>query len=266
MFWDTHTHTSFSSDCNASAESMIEAAIGKELLGICFTDHMDYNYPATEYDFVFDPAKREPALQALQEKYQDKIPVLIGIEIGLQPCAIQDNRALIASQEYDFVIGSSHLVQGYDPYYPEYFEGKSEHEAYLGYFESILENIQTYNDYDVYGHLDYIVRYGPNKNKNFTYREYADVIDEILRQIVHRGKGIELNTAGLKYGLGHPHPTEEILARYHELGGEIITIGSDAHSPEHIAYEFRCVPEFLKCAGFDYYTVFRERKPMFVKL
>jgi histidinol-phosphatase (PHP family) len=129
-----------------------------------------------------------------------------------------------------------------------------------------LDNLQTDADFDVYGHIDYVVRYGPNKNRFYTYEKYSDVIDEILRTLIARGKGIELNTAGFKYGLGHPNPTEEILARYRELGGEILTIGSDAHAPEQIAYDFAKVTEILRQAGFRFYTVFTARKPEFKKI
>ena len=84
--------------------------------------------------------------------------------------------------------------------------------------------------------------------------------------MIEKGKGIEINTGGFKYGLGHPNPTEEIIKRYCELGGEIITVGADAHKPEHIAFDFQKIPAILKDAGFKYYTVFKERKPVFLPL
>ena len=149
---------------------------------------------------------------------------------------------------------------------PEYFYGKVEDEAYLEYFESILDNLAVFDCFDVYGHLDYIVRYGPNTNKFYSYEKYKDILDKILRTIIQKGKGIEINTGGFKYGLGHPNPTEEILTRYRELGGEIITIGADAHTPEHIAFDFHKIPQLLTDCGFRYYTVFKERKPFFYKL
>ena len=88
-----------------------------------------------------------------------------------------------------------------------------------------------------------------------------DIIDEILRILIQSGRGIEINTAGLKYGLGHPNPHERILKRYRELGGELLSVGSDAHRPEHLAYEFDKVPELLLSCGFRYYTEYRQRKP-----
>ena len=164
------------------------------------------------------------------------------------------------------MIGSSHVMHGVDPYYPAYWENHTEEEGYQEYFESILENIAVFDGFDVYGHIDYVVRYGPNKNASYSYQKYADIIDEILKALIIKGKGIEINTGGFKYGLGHPNPTEDIIKRYHELGGEIITIGADAHQPEHVAFDFEKVPSILKEAGFTHYTVFKNRKPEFIPI
>ena len=141
MLWDTHMHTRYSGDSNAEPVDMINAAIRYGLHGICITDHMDYDYPNDSELFVFDVEKQQAELKILKEKYQESFPVLIGIELGLQPQAktVMQNQQLLAEHDFDFVIGSSHVVHGFDPYYKEYYEGKSEHEAYLEYFESILE-------------------------------------------------------------------------------------------------------------------------------
>ena len=266
MLWDTHMHCHFSGDSESSPESMIQEAITRGLPGICFTDHLDYDYKEEPGLFDLDFESYHAKIHELKEQYKNSISILFGIEIGLQPHLVADNRKVTDTYPFDFVIGSSHVVHGIDPYFDKFYEGKSEDEAYLDYFESILENISTNADYDVYGHLDYVVRYGPNKNKYYSYEKFADIIDEILGQLIQRGKGIEVNTAGFKYGLNHPNPTEDILRRYKELGGEIITIGADGHKPEHIAYDFYKIPGILKNAGFKYYTVFKERKPEFISL
>ena len=146
--------------------------------------------------------------------------------------------------DFDFVIGSSHVVHC-SFIIRLIMKDAAKHAAYLEYFESILENIAAFHEFDVYGHIDYVVRYGPEKNKNYSYDKYKDVIDEILRQLIAHGKGIELNMAGFKYGLGHRDPTEEILHRYRELGGEIITIGADGHAPDQIAWDFDKVRQLL---------------------
>ena len=152
------------------------------------------------------------------------------------------------------------------PYYPAYYKGRSERQAYLEYFASILENVAAFDAFDVYGHIDYVVRYGPNKNRDYSYRAYSEIIDEVLKTLIEKGKGIEINTGGFRYGLGHPNPTEDILKRYREFGGEIITVGADAHAPEDIAFDFQKVPEILKSCGFRYFTVFKNRKPEFIRL
>ncbi len=265
MLWDLHMHTNYSGDSDATPDSMVQRAIELGLSGICITDHEDLDYPEADL-FTLDLKKYHQMVSSLQQNYKHQIPVLFGIELGLQPHLAIIHTELIAEYPFDFVIASSHLVHGCDPYYPDFYKNRSEKAAYTEYFESILENLQYFSDFDVYGHIDYVVRYGPNKNKNYSYRNYQDIIDAILIRLIDMGKGIELNTAGYKYGLGHPNPTEDILLRYRELGGEILTVGADGHKPEHIAYDFHKVPDLLKFCGFRYYTVFQNRTPVFYPL
>lgn len=266
MFWDQHMHCNFSGDSDALPEDMIKAGIAHGLSGICFTDHLDYDYPEEPNIFLLDFDNYFKVLSDLREKYTDKISVNIGIELGLQTQAAGQNLAVAEKYPFDFIIGSSHVVNHMDPYYPEFFAGRDEDAAYMEYFESVLENINSDVDFDVYGHIDYVVRYGPNKNSFYTYEKFKDIIDEILTQLISKGKGIEVNTGGFKYGLGHPNPTEDIIKRYRELGGEIITMGADAHVPEYVAYEFDKTAQIIKNCGFKYYTVFKNRKAEFIPL
>ena len=266
MFWDQHMHCNFSGDSDALPEDMIKAGIAHGLSGICFTDHLDYDYPEEPNIFLLDFDNYFKVLFDLREKYADKISVNIGIELGLQIQAAGQNLAVAEKYPFDFIIGSSHVVNHMDPYYPEFFAGRDEDAAYMEYFESVLENINSDVDFDVYGHIDYVVRYGPNKNAFYTYEKFTDIIDEILTQLISKGKGIEVNTGGFKYGLGHPNPTEDIIKRYRELGGEIITMGADAHVPEYVACEFDKTSQIIKNCGFKYYTVFKNRKAEFIPL
>ena len=129
-----------------------------------------------------------------------------------------------------------------------------------------MENLDSFSDIDAYGHLDYVVRYGPNKNQFYTYEHYKDLIDEILKALIEKGIALEVNTAGYKYGLGAPNPHPDILRQYRRMGGELITVGSDAHAPEHLAYDFFRVNPLLKECGFSAYTVYENRKPRFLPL
>lgn len=264
--WDTHMHSQFSGDSHAPLDSMILSSIRKGLDGICFTDHLDIDYPDDPDMFLLDLPNYYTSVIANQEKYAGKLPIRFGIELGLQPHLAALHEDILSQYPFDFVIGSSHVVHGVDPYFAKFYEGREEKQAYREYFESILENINAFHDFDVYGHIDYVVRYGPNKNEHYHWEEYKDLIDEILQKLISLGKGIEVNTGGFKYGLGHPNPTEGILKRYHELGGEILTLGADAHAPEHVGFDFEKLPAILKEAGFDYFTVFRQRKPEFIKI
>ncbi len=264
--WDVHMHSQFSGDSKAPQEDMIMTAMDVGLGGICFTDHLDLDYPGYPDMFLLDLPNYVASVTSMREKYASRFPVRLGIELGLQPQLAELHRDILTQYPFDFVIGSSHVVHGADPYFASFYEGRREEDCYREYFESVLENIKAFDGFDVYGHIDYVVRYGPTRNENYSWTQYQDVIDEILKLLIEKGKGIELNTGGFKYGLGHPNPTEEIIARYGQLGGEIITIGSDAHAPEHIAFDFKKVVPILKEAGFAYFTVFKERKPEFVKL
>ena len=258
---DYHMHTSFSYDSDSAPEEMIQESIRRGLKTICITDHHDINF--TEQGFEIDFDRYIPTLQMLQEKYKDKIEVLIGMEFGLQPEFGMFAKKLAEEYPFDFIIGSLHIVDGEDPYYGNCFLNKTDEEGYRRAFELMLESMRKVSDYDSLGHIDYVVRYGKYQDREYSYTKYADYLDEILKHLIHNGKALELNTAGWKYGLPFAHPHQDVLKRYKELGGEMITIGSDGHKPEHVAYDFYKVKDYLEACGFKYYTEFRQRKPKF---
>ena len=263
-------HTNFSHDSEATPEQMIEGAIRKGLEVICFTDHYDKDNMSWGPEDIFEPEPYFQTLVPLQEKYRGKIEVRIGVELGLQPHLGEFYHEFVAKYPFDFVIGSLHSVRRKDVVYgmrhdPE-FQKLTDEEFYRITLEEMLEDVRKNQDFDVLGHIDYMVRYGKAQEKEYSYARYADIIDEILRTVIGKGKGIELNMAGLKYGLPFAHPHPDILKRYRELGGEIITVGADGHKPEHIAYDYDKVSDILKSCGFRYYTEFAGRRPVFRQL
>ena len=150
---------------------------------------------------------------------------------------------------------------------PTFFEGLSAKEAYMKYFNEVLENIKKYYyEFDVYGHLDYVVRYGNYGIKQINYDDFKDVLDTILMTLIRKDKGIEINTSGIRYGLNEPHPNIDIVKRYKELGGEIITVGSDAHQAKDLASHFEIVYQMLETVGYDEVAIYHHRKPDFVKI
>lgn len=264
---DYHIHSNFSGDSDSPMETMIEKAIDIGLERICFTDHMDYEYPEQYLEdgciFEFDMEAYCEKIQQMQENYKDQIEILMGIELGVKPNLAERLNNLVVSYPFDFVIASSHLLDNYDPYYPDYWESIGNNADYgiQRYFESIIENVEAFSNFDVYGHLDYIIRYVPDKTFQYEPERYQKIIDKLLTTIIQAGKGIEVNTGGLKYGLPFAHPKKELLKRYFELGGTYITIGSDGHKPEHIAYDFDIEAKILENLGITHYTIFEQRKP-----
>ena len=270
---DFHVHSVHSGDSDASMEAQVCAALRAGLSGLCFTDHYDMNYPYSSYPelekdcFELDMESYYTDFLRIRKLYGERMNLNFGIELGIQagegPLL---NAFLNAHPELDFVIGSTHLIHGKDPYYTSYFEGRDESAAYREYFEALLQNIREFHSFDVCGHLDYVVRYGPNQDRAYSFRMYSGIIDEILRLLLQYGCGLELNTSPLKKGCRECNPCSDILKRYRELGGEIITVGSDAHTPEVIGNSFALAAQVLTACGFRYYTTFSGRKPDFHKI
>lgn len=265
---DSHVHSLFSSDAEAPVEEMIEAAIQQGRTYFYLTDHHDIDYPVgeDERDFLLDMERYLVTLAELREKYQGKIAIRTGIELGLMAQIADSINAFAKKYPLDLIIGSSHLVHGQDPYYPQYYQGKTERQAYEEYFLSILENVKTFDCFHVYGHLDYVIRYGPNKDRFYNPMDYYDLFREILTRLIDGGKGIEINTGSLYKGFSYPHPHKTILQLYRQLGGEIITVGSDAHQPQYVGYGFDVAETLLKQCGFRYYTLFVDGKPQQIPL
>lgn len=273
---DMHMHTWFSTDSEACPRDMADEAVRKGLKTICFTDHFDKDDLEWGEEGIFDVDAYFVEMQKLQEEYAGKLNIRIGIELGLRTYLKDYYEELTKKYPFDFVIGSVHNVpykkdaEGNilytDPAAEKLFTDRTDKEAYRLMMETTLENVRTSDCFQTLGHLDYVIRYGKSREKEYSYTDYADIIDEILKLLIEKEKGLEVNSAGLKYGLPFAHPHPDVLKRYRELGGEIITIGADAHKPEHIAYDFAKAEEILKSCGFKYYTEFFEQKPVFKQL
>ncbi len=267
---DFHLHSSCSGDSTADMESMILRGIQLGLARMCFTEHHDIDIPpspeAPVNIYLLDTDAYLALFRKMRSKYEGRIRLSFGVELGLQPQVAAKNAAYVRGHAFDFLIGSSHVCHGRDPYYPSFYEGRTEEEAYREYFTSIIDNLEAFSDFDVYGHLDYIVRYGPNKDRDYSYEKYQDLLDRILELLLEKGIGLELNTGGHAKGLRELHPCTKVLKRYRKMGGEIVTVGSDAHAQERICADFSLAEAVLKECGFRHYTVFEERKPIFLKL
>lgn len=264
---DYHIHSIFSDDSEADLNDIIKKAISLGMKKICITDHHDIDFPTDKYgyDFQLDTDSYISAVKKYQDEYKDKIDIRLGVELGLMSDISEKIKAYTNKYpDFDFIIGSSHLVNGIDPYYPAYYEGKSEVQAVREYFESILENVSVIDDFNVYGHLDYIIRYCPSGEKVFHFTDYEDIFEAIFKKLIEKGKGIEINTGSLYKNMTYAHPHMDILKLYKGMGGEIITVGSDAHTPKYIGYGFEdTARDMLKSLGYKYFCTFKNKKPEF---
>lgn len=274
---DFHIHSKHSTDGKSTLREHIEQALLKGLDTICFTEHYDYgNHNAShplfleEYNISPDEASKSfiadvPPYIAevldLKEEYKNRISIRLGLELGLQPEIPEYFIKFAGEHPFDFLIGSSHECGALDPYYPDYLTGRTPMEAYRAYFTEEAHMAKNAPQaFDVYGHADYALRYNRPEGFEFHYSDFYDELDDFLKTIIENGKGIEVNTGGFRFFGSEPNPRIEILKRYKELGGEIITFGSDAHHCSELARHFDKAAEILLALGYKYYFVFNERK------
>lgn len=263
---DFHIHTSFSTDSEAPMESVIQKCISLGLKDIAITDHMDFDFPedaceSYEGNFTYDVDEHLAEFTRLKNIYGNKINMHYGAELGFADTAIDFYNNLLAKYPLDFAIGSLHIVDNMDPYFPKYWASyESERIAIERYLTKIIESQKLFKSYDSLGHCDYIFRVAP-EHKSYEYSEYSDYFDVILKTLIDEGKALEVNTAGYKYKLGVPNPRPCVLKRYKELGGELITVGSDGHAPEQLAYDYAKCDALLKELGYKYVFVYKDHKP-----
>ena len=259
---DSHVHSEFSGDSVESLERIIQRAKDLKMDEITITDHLDLDFPMEPNIFTLDFNKNIDKVKELKNREKD-IKVRIGIEIGLQPHLVQNYEMIFKNQDIDFIIGSSHSISRKDVSNKEFFLGKEKDEAHREYFLEVLENIDLFPGISVYGHLDFINRYGVgiyDNYKELNYDLHWEIIEKILKKLISKRIGLEVNTSGLRYGLENFHPHTRILKRYKELGGEIITIGSDSHKSEDLMKDFETVKKILKDLGFTHYCTFENKK------
>ena len=237
MIFDCHTHTKFSADSEMRAADAIARAQNFGC-GIIFTEHYDYDLP----EFTFDAA-------AYFDEYENfrSDTVHLGVEVGLTESARAANKNFLAQGDFDFVIGSIHVVDDIDIYNEIFYADKDKLTAYRKYFAVMAEEIAI-ADFDALGHIDYICRAATYENPEIEYATFKTEIDAVLKIIVERGKILELNTRRLDKILGLKELVP-IYTQYKNLGGKYITIGSDAHRVEAIGANFGSALEFAREIG-----------------
>ena len=259
--FDYHMHSALSFDGHSSPEEMVRAAEAAGLKEICFTDHIDRIFEEHE-PMLFSAEDYAKAYDSLNS---DRVLIRRGVEYGMRPRPEPQMDRDLAMREFDYVIGSVHFAEDLDVYFAPFWEGKTVEQAYRVYLQHVYDCLKTHDNFDVLGHLTYICKARANPTHELLrYEDHRELLDEILRLLAAKGKGMEMNTSGVDR-CGGFLPTADFFRRFKELGGQIVTVGSDAHTADRVGQYSREACEILKDI-FGYVCTFEKRNPIFHKL
>ena len=279
MFADYHVHCEFSDDSVYPMRDVCADAVSLGLDEICFTDHVDYGVKPEVEEYRRNPScapviDGQPhtnvdypsyfaSIDAVREEFAGKLTIRAGFELGTQSHTVELNHALVERYrgKIDFTICSIHQVGNKEFWTGEFQQGRTQAEYNMAYYEELLRVVENFDDYCVLGHMDLIKRYDPAGI--YPFEKTRDIIAAILERVIADGRGIELNTSSFRYGLPDLQPCTEILKLYRELGGRILTIGSDSHKPEHLAAHLAEVRERLRELGYTEFCTYENMRPIF---
>lgn len=276
MFVDYHVHTSYSDDSDYPMEDVVKDAIKLGMDEICITDHVDYGAKVDWDSGVEIPYCNGLAMVnvdypsyveeigRLQERYKGQIVIRMGMEFGMQMHTIPQFETLYQRYPFDFIILSVHQVEDKGFWSQEFQQGRSQKEYNERYYEELLQLVKNYQHYSVLGHLDLIIRY--DKMGMYPFSSVKHYVEEILAEAIKNGKGIEINTSSHRYGLTDSTPSAEILKMYRDMGGQIVTLGSDSHAPSHLGTYMEEAKELLKGIGFRQFCTYEKMRPIFHEL
>ena len=273
--YDNHNHSQFSFDGGrTSVGKTVNSAIGKGLAGICFTDHCDFFVPPMKAQHeeyvpeVFDVEARNAEIDKVNVKCPRDFHVFKGIEIGVQKSERDKIAAHLEKYSFDEIIASVHYLDDTDPFWGGYYEGKTWRYAYGHYLETLYDEMVWLGDrFDIMGHYDYVTRYAPYPECSILYKDFPDILDSMLRYLAENGKALEINTKTYQDFKGRtPVLDKNILMRYRELGGEIISLGSDSHDADRVGFNFEQTAALVSRCGFKYLAHFDKRKPVMLPI
>lgn len=276
MYVDYHVHSEFSDDSIYPMDQIVKDAIAGGVQELCFTDHVDYGikedwdcgheirYRGEEPFANVDYPRYVSKISELQDKYNGQITIKLGLEFGMQMHTISKYEELFKRYPFDFIILSVHQVEDLEFWNQDFQRGRTQKEIRERYYEEMLQLVNGYQNYSVLGHMDMIDRY--DEYGAYPFEKLKPVIAEILKAVIKNGKGIEFNTSYHRYGLKDTTPSVEILKLYKQLGGKVLSLGSDSHSAEHLGAYMDEARDILKNVGFEYFCTYEKMIPQFHKL
>ena len=260
--FDYHMHTVVSYDGHNTPLEMAQAAAKAGLQEICFTDHLDYQLGVPKETIAYTP---ETYRTAYEDLHVPGLSIRQGAEVGMTPWNKDEISRDLAQYPYDFVIGSVHFINEEDVYYPEFWVGRDFLATERIYFEEMLRCVQLHDNFDVLGHLTYISKVrGHPSPRIIPVEDHKEVIAEIMKTLIAKGKGMEINTSGVDR-CGDFLPGIPYLKLFKDLGGRIVTVGSDAHTFDRVG-QYTTDACNLARDIFGHVCTFQNREPIFHKL
>ena len=256
---DYHVHAGESPDASGSIEQFCERAAEIGLKEIVFTEHFDATPRDIAYK-LYDYEKCRGLVDRMQAQFGDRLSVKLGIEIGYRPGQEVEIIEFLDGKEFEVVIGAVHWV-GRELICDDFVVGKTEEEAHTRYFATLLPLVES-GLFDVLAHLDIIKRHGTPLYGPFNVEKWMPFMEPVLKKLIQKGMALEINTSGVRQAPGEPYPGLPVMKMYRELGGKLVTIGSDAHTVDTLGVGVDTAAALLKEAGFTEFTRFDGRKPI----
>ncbi|MBN1137487.1 MAG: histidinol-phosphatase, partial [Anaerolineae bacterium] len=268
---DLHVHSTCSADGGSSIGEYARRAQELGLVEVGLSEHADFDPRDRSYR-TLDLARYDQEMAAARAMAPE-VRLRQGVEITYQANLEAEIRTWLTRKGWDYVIASVHLVDYADGWamvsepsaVEAYFEKHNQRQAYLPYFEELLRAARSGLG-DILGHFDLVKRYGAAHYGRFEPASMAEEIRAVLRAAVEAGVGLEINTSGLRQAPGEAYPGLTVLRWYRELGGEILTVGSDAHRVEYLAAGADQALALARAAGFTAITTFEARAPRWIPI
>ncbi len=265
---DLHTHTDNSFDGHHSAVFLCETAAASNLRAVAFTDHVEMDYYREQH---FDRTAKQSYFEIVKARsaFLGSLIVCAGVELGEPTYNLPEAEHLVQQYSYDVVIGSIHNLRNKKDFWfiepAEYADGGAER-MLQAYFDEMLKLAQ-WGRFDILAHLTYPLRYIVGEHGyHINLKDYAQQMDAVLEAAIKNKLALEINTSGLRQKIGKSMPEESIVRRFKELGGQRITIGSDAHFAEHIGAGLEQGMDIARRCGFTHMTLYQNREPIEVEI
>jgi len=265
---DAHLHTNLSPDSEVQIDTFASQAVERGIPEIAITDHVDFEPGAPAYRYV-SFADRERSVREAADRWAERgLAIRFGVEVTWDSRWADDIRDHLATHAYDFTIGSVHVYGG-SPYEASnvgrWVAGRSLAEIMEPYFSEVERAIRS-GFFDAIGHLDVVKRYLAPHVTAADLGRAPELYEPLLQALVEGGTALEINTSGLRQEAKEIYPPAHIVARFRELGGERITIGSDAHRADTFAWALDDGYRVASDAGFDTLTFRRGGRSVVVPM